>query len=215
VPPQLPQLLQLLQLLLHPFLLLLQLHKPLLLLLSPEVLDITLQISPLVEALNPEAIRQLTDMGFPQDQAEAALRAAMGNSDLAVEYLMSGIPESARNPVTSPAGGNAPATPAADSGTGIEQLRRHPQLNDLRRLVQQNPAALSQVLEAIGQQNPDLLRLIHANQAEFLAMMNEPITEEPAAPASLGFGGAGGGDGRTSDFFLSNSSQVACPTQCN
>ena len=137
----------------------------------------------------------MTDMGFPQDQAEAALRAAMGNSDLAVEYLMSGIPDSAQNPVPS---SSAPTTPAADSGTGIEQLRRHPQLNDLRRLVQQNPAALSQVLEAIGQQNPDLLRLIHAHQAEFLAMMNEPITEQPP---SLGFGGAGGADGKI--FLLS------------
>jgi UV excision repair protein RAD23 len=144
--------------------------------------------------LNPEAIRQLTDMGFPQDQAEAALRAAMGNSDLAVEYLMSGIPDSARNaPISTPTGSGTPAASPAGSGSGIEQLRRHPQLNELRRLVQQNPAALSQVLEAIGQQNPDLLRLIHGNQAEFLAMMNEPITEE-APPQAPDFGGGGDGN---------------------
>lgn len=134
-------------------------------------------------------------MGFPQDQAEAALRAAMGNSDLAVEYLMSGIPEHAtRGGVLSSPASASPATPAAPSagsGSGIEQLRRHPQLNDLRRLVQANPAALSQVLEAIGQQNPELLRLIHANQAEFLAMMNEPITEESAPVQAPDFGGEG------------------------
>jgi UV excision repair protein RAD23 len=133
-------------------------------------------------------------MGFPQDQAEAALRAAMGNSDLAVEYLMSGIPDSARNaPISTPTGSGTPAASPAGSGSGIEQLRRHPQLNELRRLVQQNPAALSQVLEAIGQQNPDLLRLIHGNQAEFLAMMNEPITEE-APPQAPDFGGGGDGN---------------------
>lgn len=32
-------------------------------------------------------------MGFPEDQATAALRAAMGNPDVAVEFLMTGIPD--------------------------------------------------------------------------------------------------------------------------
>lgn len=32
-------------------------------------------------------------MGFPEDQAVAALRAAMGNPDVAVEFLMTGIPD--------------------------------------------------------------------------------------------------------------------------
>lgn len=144
-------------------------------------------------------------MGFPQDQAEAALRAAMGNSDLAVEYLMSGIPDHARGAALSspaPTGGSpaTPVAPAGGSGSGIEQLRRHPQLNDLRRLVQANPAALSQVLEAIGQQNPELLRLIHANQSEFLAMMNEPITEE-SAPAQ-GAPDFGGGEGFVNSIYF-------------
>jgi UV excision repair protein RAD23 len=144
--------------------------------------------TPAAAAINPAALQQLTDMGFPQEEAEAALRAAQGNSDLAVEYLMSGIPDHARGNM----GGNSPGTPvvsAPASGGGnsdLEMLRRHPQLNELRRLVQANPAALSQVLEAIGQQNPELLRLIHANQADFLAMMNEPITDAPAAPQGQG-----------------------------
>lgn len=43
--------------------------------------------------LNPEHVSQLTDMGFPEDQAVAALRAAMGNPDVAVEFLMTGIPD--------------------------------------------------------------------------------------------------------------------------
>ncbi|CAN0089974.1 unnamed protein product [Hapterophycus canaliculatus] len=32
-------------------------------------------------------------MGFPEGQATAALRAAEGNPDVAVEFLMTGIPE--------------------------------------------------------------------------------------------------------------------------
>jgi UV excision repair protein RAD23 len=82
---------------------------------------------------------------------------------------------------------------AEGGGGGIEQLRAHPQLNELRRVVQSNPSALSQVLEAIGQQNPELLQLIHANQAEFLAMMNEPITEQQAPTPQQGVPGAGAG----------------------
>lgn len=44
-------------------------------------------------APNAEHVRQLTEMGFPEDQVTAALRAAMGNPDVAVEFLMTGIPD--------------------------------------------------------------------------------------------------------------------------
>eukprot|EP00638_Chattonella_subsalsa_P016366 CAMPEP_0117824042 /NCGR_PEP_ID=MMETSP0949-20121206/4629_1 /TAXON_ID=44440 /ORGANISM="Chattonella subsalsa, Strain CCMP2191" /LENGTH=394 /DNA_ID=CAMNT_0005663715 /DNA_START=38 /DNA_END=1225 /DNA_ORIENTATION=+ len=44
-------------------------------------------------ALDPAAVAQLQEMGFPKDQVEAALRAAMGNVDLAAEFLMTGIPD--------------------------------------------------------------------------------------------------------------------------
>lgn len=133
--------------------------------------------------LDPAAIRQLMDMGFPEEEATTALRAAMGNADVAVEFLMNGIPPHAL--AAAGMGGDLSMEQSMDEGSGggaggIEQLRSHPQLNELRRVVQSNPSALSQVLEAIGQQNPELLQLIHANQADFLAMMNEPITEDPA-----------------------------------
>lgn len=151
--------------------------------------------------VSPEALRQLMDMGFPEAECTNALRAANGNGDLAVEYLFNGIPDHALASMNAPApaaatgtAGTATASPPAggSSGSGIEQLRQHPQINQLRQLVQQNPASLSQVLEAIGQQNPELLQLIHANQAEFLNIMNEPIEETPAAPQP-GMGAAAGG----------------------
>lgn len=44
-------------------------------------------------SLHEDHIRQLTDMGFVEDQARAALRAALGNPDLAVEFLTTGIPD--------------------------------------------------------------------------------------------------------------------------
>lgn len=139
--------------------------------------------------VNPEAVRQLMDMGFPEEEATTALRAAMGNADVAVEFLMNGIPPHALAAAGMGGSGGGGGNMEVDEdygddsftgGSGIEQLRALPQLNELRRVVQSNPAALQQVLEAIGQQNPELLQLIHANQAEFLALMNEPITENPA-----------------------------------
>ena len=42
--------------------------------------------------------------------------------------------------------------------------------------MQENPAALEPVLQQIGAQSPQLLEAIRANTAEFLAMLNEPIT---------------------------------------
>lgn len=131
-----------------------------------------------------EALQSLVSMGFPENECKAALSAASGNPDLAYEFLLTGIPEIPR----------AASTPSRSSD-GIERLRQHPQLNSLKRLIQQNPAALPQVLDSIGQQDPALLAAIHENNEAFIALMNEPIVEaEPesavAAEMPSDFGGS-------------------------
>lgn len=149
--------------------------------------------------MTAEGLQALTSMGFPESESRAALAAAMGNPDLAYEFLLTGIPQSA------PAAARTSPSPAAAASSGavtIDALRRHPQFNMLKQLVQQNPGALSQVLDLIGQQSPELLAAIHANNDAFIAMMNEPIVDTPppaptpaAAPApGLGAGLPAGGN---------------------
>lgn len=117
-----------------------------------------------------ESLQSLISMGFPEQECKAALTASNGNPDLAYEFLLTGIPERREVPRSE-----------AVRVDPIQQLRQHPQLNMLKQLVQQNPAALSQVLDLIGQQNPALLAAIHENNEAFIALMNEPITETPPA----------------------------------
>ena len=147
----------------------------------------------------PALLSGLTAMGFPESQCTAALEAAFGDANVAVEYLMNGIPEGLGQqqqlppapPVAAPAAAAASAAAstsapaavaAADPSNPLAALRSHPQFLDLRRLVQSNPSALQAVLQEIGTQQPELLTAINNNQAEFIRMMNEPIPDTPVAP---------------------------------
>ncbi|EGB07374.1 hypothetical protein AURANDRAFT_53989 [Aureococcus anophagefferens] len=144
-----------------------------------------------------EALAQLDAMGFGHaDQSRAALEAAMGNVDLAVEFLMNGIPdEAALTGANLDGDGDAAMDDAGASP--LATLRAHPQFDDLRRTIQANPGALQQVLAGIGRDSPELLALIHANQAEFLQMMNEPLLGAISGGGGMGGGGRGppGGGG--------------------
>ncbi|KAG6968048.1 hypothetical protein JG688_00006007 [Phytophthora aleatoria] len=148
------------------------------------------------------AVQQLVDMGFPEDQVRSALRAAFNNPERAVEYLMTGIPEQAAAPAqTAAPSAGAPSAGAEEVANSLEALRNHPQFDALRQLVQSNPAALPAVLQQIGAQSPELLRLIHQNQDRFVQMLNEPIGTREAGSAPSGGAGAApfdlgmGGDG--------------------
>ncbi|KAF8650552.1 hypothetical protein HU200_063927 [Digitaria exilis] len=72
-----------------------------------------------------------------------------------------------------PSGGANPAAGAGAGAGALDALRQLPQFQALLQLVQANPQILQPMLQELGKQNPQILRLIQENQAEFLRMVNE------------------------------------------
>jgi len=151
-------------------------------------------------------VQNIMDMGYPRDQVERALRASFNNPDRAVEYLLTGIPD--RDGSAPGGGGQEEAalefllggrgqSEAAlsmegegDEGEGDELavgedplafLRSQPQFQQMRQVVQQNPALLNAILQQIGQTNPALLQLISQHQDAFFRMLTEPAGSAPSS----------------------------------
>ncbi|CAI0421020.1 unnamed protein product [Linum tenue] len=154
-----------------------------------------------------QTIQQIMDIGggtWDKETVTRALRAAYNNPERAVDYLYSGIPETAEVavPVARVPGGQAteagaatgaPVTgapnsaplnmfpqeplPGAGAGGGLASLdflRNNQQFQALRSMVQSNPQILQPMLQELGKQNPNLLRMIQEHHAEFLQLINEP-----------------------------------------
>ncbi|KAJ0007402.1 hypothetical protein Pint_30436 [Pistacia integerrima] len=154
-----------------------------------------------------QTIQEIMDMGggtWDKETVTRALQAAYNNPERAVDYLYSGIPETAevavpvaRFPASQasetgaaevpPVSGAPNSSPlnmfpqetlsgAAAGGLGsLDFLRNNQQFQALRSMVQSNPQILQPMLQELGKQNPQLLRLIQEHQAEFLQLINEPI----------------------------------------
>ncbi|KAK4741508.1 hypothetical protein SAY87_025096 [Trapa incisa] len=62
------------------------------------------------------------------------------------------------------------------AGAGnLDFLRNSQQFQTLRTMVQENPQILQPMLQELGKQNPQLIRLIQEHQADFLRLLNEPV----------------------------------------
>ncbi|CAO2825425.1 unnamed protein product [Amaranthus hypochondriacus] len=67
----------------------------------------------------------------------------------------------------------------SNAGAGsLDFLRNSQQFQALRAMVQANPQILQPMLQELGKQNPQLMRLIQDHQADFLRLINEPVEGE-------------------------------------
>ncbi|XP_033857570.3 UV excision repair protein RAD23 homolog B [Acipenser ruthenus] len=136
-------------------------------------------------------VAEIMSMGYVREQVIAALRASYNNPDRAVEYLLTGIPTEpdlppketsppapASNPTPQPAERPAPAGSGdVSSSNPLQFLRNQPQFQQMRQIIQQNPALLPALLQQLGRDNPQLLQQITQHQERFVQMLNEPFGE--------------------------------------
>ncbi|XP_052023353.1 UV excision repair protein RAD23 homolog A isoform X2 [Apodemus sylvaticus] len=127
-------------------------------------------------------LTEIMSMGYERERVVAALRASYNNPHRAVEYLLTGIPGSPEPEHGSVQESQAPDQPATEAGDNpLEFLRDQPQFQNMRQVIQQNPALLPALLQQLGQENPQLLqvrpRQISRHQEQFIQMLNEPPGE--------------------------------------
>jgi len=68
------------------------------------------------------------------------------------------------------------------AGQTLEFLRNNPHFQQLRQLVQQQPAMLEPILQQVGAGNPQLAALIGQNQQEFLQLLSEDLDDDAPMP---------------------------------
>lgn len=92
-------------------------------------------------------------------------------------------PPAPQRPQPPPAAAGAEPRSAPASGNPLEFLRNQPQFQQMRQIIQDNPALLPALLQQLGRDNPQLLQQITQHQERFVQMLNEPHAEEGAAEA--------------------------------
>ncbi|KAG7327506.1 hypothetical protein KOW79_009112 [Hemibagrus wyckioides] len=146
-------------------------------------------------------VTEIMSMGYEREQVVAALRASYNNPDRAVEYLLMGIPSESEQPVQEAvrpaaeterpqpppaATGATPSQAPPTTANPLEFLRNQPQFQQMRQIIQQNPALLPALLQQLGRDNPQLLQQITRHQERFVQMLNEPLGGEAEAAEAQG-----------------------------
>nr|XP_011711403.1 UV excision repair protein RAD23 homolog A isoform X2 [Macaca nemestrina] len=123
-------------------------------------------------------LTEIMSMGYERERVVAALRASYNNPHRAVEYLLTGIPGSPEPEHGSVQESQVSEQPATEAGENpLEFLRDQPQFQNMRQVIQQNPALLPALLQQLGQENPQLLQSSQPS-CEMWVLSTSPPTEE-------------------------------------
>ena len=140
-------------------------------------------------------VASLIDMGFEKSQAEAAIKAAHGQIDLAVDYLYNGIPEGTNDNLPFMQG---EGEEAGEEGGDEDPLKKTASIAKI--LCQNDPSKLTNLMQNIQQNDPDLFALINEREEEFKNLLEQPVSEEDirnlrSFQQEMGMGGVGGEHG--------------------
>ncbi|XP_071799287.1 UV excision repair protein RAD23 homolog A-like [Asterias amurensis] len=127
-------------------------------------------------------VEQIVLLGYERHKVEAALHASFNNPDRAMEYLLTGIPQTQVPDMQQ----QLPEMQQPTEENPLSFLQNNPVFNQMRQAVQANPTMLDTVLQQLQLSNPELLELINKNQEQFIALMNE------GAQSGGGIGGQAG-----------------------
>ena len=140
-------------------------------------------------------VASLIDMGFEKSQAEEAIKAAQGQIDLAVDYLYNGIPEGTNDNLPFMEG---EGEEGGEEGGDEDPLKKTASIAKI--LCQNDPSKLTNLMQNIQQNDPDLFALINEREEEFKNLLEQPVTEADirnlrSFQQEMGMGGVGGEHG--------------------
>ena len=121
-----------------------------------------------------QQLNSLVDMGFDRQKANAAIKAASGQIDKAIEYLYNGIPEGIGN-----------IDSAQGESVGNNEKENHEEDTDpvkkvasiAKVICHNNAGLLPRILQSIEQNDPDLMNYIKEREEEFKTYLEQPITD--------------------------------------
>ncbi|XP_041033323.1 UV excision repair protein RAD23 homolog A-like isoform X1 [Carcharodon carcharias] len=134
-------------------------------------------------------LSEIISMGYEREQVVAALRASFNNPHRAVEYLLTGMPDSPvqESAVSQDSLESGPLTnPGQPAENPLEFLQDLPQFQNMRQVLQQNPSMLPALLQQLGRENPQLLQQISQHQEHFIQMLNEPVEDAAEIEGEMG-----------------------------
>lgn len=119
-----------------------------------------------------EKINSLCEMGFEKSQAEAAIKAAKGNVELAIEFLYSGIPENLPNLEGNVEEGN-------NVSDNISNIQRTASI--VKVICSRDPNALQSILQNIQHSDPELFNELKEKEEEFKNLISQPLSQQDIA----------------------------------